>query len=161
VATQDPYDRDKHEDRSIWSSKFDQPKDKMRERMASGSPIPHVKKTRTQAVLTSLPVLMLIIGLAFHWFGENRQQQGVPIESEHQWLEGTFDRFTPRDNKATGKHYLWLATGERTRPLRISYEQKKMLLTANYEKGDAIEVKAAPTVEGSSTLWVIEVLTRQ
>ncbi len=160
MAAHDPYERDENEERSIWSSKFDQPKDKMRERMESGAPVPQVKKTRSQALITSLPVLMLIVGLAFHWWGESRQKQGVPIESEHQWLQGAFDRFTPRDDKASGKHYLWLTTEERTRPLRISYEQKKSLLNANYEKGDAIDVKAAPTVEGSSTLWVMEVLAR-
>ena len=146
------------DERSIWSSKYGQKPNKILERMNSAPAFPKVKRTRMQAVLTALPVLMLLVGLFYHWNKEKQQVQGSPIEASHQWLEGAYDRITPRTDKTGGKHYLWLRASERTRPIRITYEQKQWLLSENFSNGDSLTIKAAPTVEGSSVLWLIEVL---
>ncbi len=143
------------EERSIWSSKFDKNPDKIRDRINNAPPIPHVKKTRTQAVLTALPVLMLMAGLSFYWFGERQQTQSEPIlEAQENW-QGLFDRITPRDDKSTGKHFYWVRIGERTRPVRITYEQKVQLLKNAVDSGAPVELVVAPTVEGSNVMWLV------
>lgn len=149
-----------NKDRSVFSSKFDHKPDSIQQRINNAPAIPKVKKTRIQAVLTALPVLMLMVGLFFHWRGEQQQTSGTPIHSESQALIGDFDRITPRGEKATGKHFIWLKTGERTRPIRISYEQKVTLLAGPLNKGDTVQLNAAPTVAGSNVLWLIDVSVR-
>ncbi len=146
---------------SIWSSKYDQTPNKMRERMSSGPSIPQVKKTRIQAILTALPVLMLAGGLLFQWHGDRRQANNPPIIAQQLVLDGAFDRITPRGDKARGKHYLWLRTEDRTRPIRLTYEQKRALLQTGYTPGELLVVTAAPSVAGSTVLWLVQVSTRQ
>lgn len=151
---------DKNE-RSVFSSKFDTKQDSIRERIDNAPPIPKVRKTRTQAILTALPILMLGAGLLFHWNGERKQKNGTPIISEQQNLQGEFDRITPRGEKASGKHFIWLRDGERTRPIRITYEQKMQLKDQLLNSGDSVQLNTAPTVPGSNVLWLIDTSIRQ
>ena len=149
-----------NDERSVFSSKFDQKPNKIQERINNAPPIPRVKKTRIQAVLTALPILMLMAGLFFHWNGERRQTLGKPIAAEQQSLAGEFDRITPRGEKATGKHFVWLRIGERTRPIRITYQQKQELLARSINAGDSVVLNSAPTVAGSNVLWMMDLSVR-
>ena len=150
-----------HNNRSVFSSKFEQKPNTIQERINNAPAFPKVKKTRIQALLTALPVLMLLVGLYFHWRGEREQVTGSPINASQQTLVGHFDRITPRGEKTTGKHFIWLRTEERTRPIRITYEQKQALLAKSYDEGDAVQLSAAPTVAGSNVLWLISASVRQ
>jgi len=149
---------DQDDDRSIWSSRFNDKPDRIQERIRNAPPVPKVKKTRTQAILTALPILMLIAGFAYTSYGERQQVNGSPIESAQVNLAGVFERITPKGEKQKGKHYLWLRVDDRTRPIRIHYPQKTDLLSQNYQPGDAVSVRAAPTVAESTILWLIEVV---
>lgn len=151
---------DKNE-RSVFSSKFNHKPSKIQERINNAPDFPHVKKTRTQAVLTAAPILMLMVGLFFHWNAEKKQKSGTPITAEQQTLVGEFDRITPRGEKASGKHFIWLRTGERTRPIRITYTQKQELLAGPLSDGDSVQLNSAPTVADSKVLWLIDVSVSQ
>ena len=151
----------RNNERSVFSSKFEQKPNKIQERINNAPAFPKVKKTRTQAVLTALPVLMLLVGLFFHWNTERQQTAGTPITTEAQTLGGEFDRITPRDDKASGKHFIWLRTADRTRPIRITYEQKQELLAQSLSSGDKVQLHTAPTVSGSNVLWLIDLSVRQ
>jgi len=118
---------------SVFSSKFDQKPNKIQERINNAPPIPRVKKTRIQAVLTALPILMLMVGLFFHWNGERRQTLGKPIAAEQQSLAGEFDRITPRGEKATAR---------------------------SINAGDSVVLNSAPTVAGSNVLWMMDLSVR-
>lgn len=144
------------DEESLWTSKYNRHPNKMRERMNSGPAIPKVRKTRTQAVLTALPVLMLAAGILFNWYGERQQTHNSPIVTEQLVLNGKFDRLTPKGDKTGGKHYLWLQVADRTRPIRITYEQKRTLRASAYNPGTSMAVTAAPSVEGSKVLWFIK-----
>jgi len=104
-------------------------------------------------------VLMLLVGFFFHWNGERKQTSGTPITAELQTLHGEFDRITPRGDKASGKHFIWLRTDERTRPIRITYQQKQELLASSLSAEDKIQLNGAPTVAGSKTLWLVDMKT--
>jgi len=146
------------EERSIWSSKYGQEKpNSIERRMRRAPPVPAVPRTRTQAVLTALPVLMLLLGLSFYWSEQRSQRSGSPILSEQIRYAGQFDRITPSGDKTSGNHYLWLTEGENTRSVRLSYEQKALLRQASLVKGTSLELIAAPTVSGSTVLWLVEI----
>lgn len=148
-------------ERSVFSSKFDVKTDKIRERIDNAPPIPKVKKTRTQSVLTALPVLMLMAGLLYHWHTERQQTLSKPIVAAQETWQGVFDRITPRDDKVTGKHFYWVRIGERTRPVRVTYEQKVRLQAESVPPGSAVELIVAPTVEGSSVMWLVSASVSQ
>jgi len=149
-------------ERSVFSSKYDVSSDKIRERINNAPPIPKVRKTRIQAVLTALPVLMLMAGLLYHWHAERQQTQSEPILSAQEHWQGLFDRITPRDDdKVTGKHFYWVTIGDRTRPVRITYEQKRQLQAETVSKGSPVDLTVAPTVEGSSVMWLVSASVSQ
>jgi len=148
-------------ERSLFSSRYDKKSDKIRERIDNAPPIPKVKKTRIQAVITALPVLMLMAGLLYHWHGERQQTQSEPLLAAKEIWVGEFDRITPRDDKIKGKHFYWVRIGERTRPIRMTYAQKNQLLAEAVPPGTSVNLTVAPTVEGSSTMWLVEALISQ
>ena len=113
-------------------------------------------KNRIHSVLTSLPPLMLIIGLIVYYRGEKAQTDGSLIIQESQVVSGHYAGHSVVKGTADGKHYLWLETTTRKRGARINPEYVAVL--QGIDKGDAVTVEMAPTVSGSKTLWVYRVL---
>jgi len=112
-----------------------------------------LQRNRTYAVLSALPVLMLVIGLSFSYLSERRQSNGAPIRAASVQLSGRFDGFTRVGIGAEGRHYLWLQTEERRRGVRIRAAQARRL-GGELDKGQRIVIDAAPSVEGSRTRWL-------
>jgi len=104
-------DKPDNNERSIFSSKFDEKPNPSLDRYRNAPPVPKVKKTRTQAILTAAPVLMLLAGFGYYWYGERQQRQGVPIVSEQQEYVGAYDRLTPRGDKSGGSDQLRTKNG--------------------------------------------------
>ena len=112
-----------------------------------------LQRNRTYAVISALPVLMLMIGLTFSYLSERRQSTGAPIESASVQLAGAFDGFTRVGIGAKRRHTLWLRTEERRRGVRVQQDEVGEL-RATLSKGQGIVIDAAPSVEGSRTRWL-------
>ncbi len=113
-----------------------------------------VGKNRIHSVLTALPVIMLVVGLYVHYSGENAQISGQAITSESTTLEGIFNGLSRVKGSGSGKHFIWIETAARARGLRLTQQQSQRL--QSLQKGSSISILAAPTVSGSTTLWVYQ-----
>jgi len=145
----------KSDERSVWSSRFTPETDSIKQRIRNAPPVPRVRQTRTQAVLMALPFLMFGIGMGFHWYGEHQQQTGTVIVAEQVSLNGRYERITPSDQAHSTKSRLWVRVGDRSRAVRLKYEQRTQLQAV--QAGDEVVIEAAPTVTGSSVLWLTQV----
>jgi len=112
-----------------------------------------LQRNRTYAVLSALPVLMLLVGLAWSWLGERRQSGGEPIAAQSVTLQGRFDGLTKVGAGGEGRHYLWLQTEERRRGVRVVPREARRL-KGLLAPGEPITIDAAPTVDGSPTRWL-------
>ena len=109
------------------------------------------RKGRVQSILGALPVLMLVSGLYFYYSEERAQSRGAPLVAESVETGGTFERLSGASAGAKGRHYLWFDDGTRTRGVRIPPGAHAALEVL--EPGDVLELRLAPTVAGSRTLW--------
>ena len=110
------------------------------------------EKNRVHSVLTALPFLMLIIGLVFYFRGESAQNNGTLILDQSIELVGDFKGLSKVSGIGTTKHFLWLVTSNGERGVRIKPMQTQ--LVQELQVGDSVQLDAAPTVEGSKTMWI-------
>ena len=113
------------------------------------------KKDKIHSVITALPIIMLLIGLAFWYQKENAQQSGLTLLAESAELVGEFNGVSTAQSAGGGQFFLWLMQDGKPKTLRITSEQYDEY--RKQEVGDAVVITAAPTVSGSSTLWVVGV----
>ncbi len=109
-------------------------------------------KSRIHSVITALPLLMVLAGFYIYFKGENEQSSGTPIVSELVDRQGEYAGVS---SSGSNKHFMWLRDGEKNLGVRITVVQSEQL--KSIEKGVMLEVKAAPTVIGSNTLWAYSV----
>lgn len=117
-------------------------------------------KNRIHSVLTALPALMLMIGLYYYYQSERAQLNGPLIIEEAVTLAGEYNGMSELRSGGEGQHFLWLDTSARRRGVRVTGEQSWRLkqLENPLNAGDVLSVTIAPTVSGSKTLWVVEVV---
>jgi len=114
------------------------------------------EKNKIYSILTALPVLMLMIGLAVYFRGESKQNNGDYIEAEMIKREAAFKSFSEVSGIGKAKHYLWYTSEGNSRGVRISADQKHIL--ASLAEGDELSLELTPRVAGSTTLWVFRIL---
>jgi len=100
------------------------------------------------AILTALPILMLVAGLYIYYRGESRQSHSAPILAESVETSGTFTGLSA----TSGRHYLWLENDGVAKGVRIRTEQVPQLETLVRDM--PVKLKIAPSVHESSTYWV-------
>ena len=113
------------------------------------------KKDKIHSVLTALPFIMLLIGLIFWYRQESAQQSGAHVVAESVGFVGEFNGVSTARSAGGEQFFIWLMQDGNPKTLRITSEQY-----IEYEKqsvGDAVAITAAPTVSGSSTLWVVDI----
>ncbi len=113
------------------------------------------KKDKIHSVVTALPVIMLVAGLIYWYANGKNQRMMPPIQAEAVTLAGTFDGVAKEGNAGKEKYYFSLLQEGEPKSLRITSAQHEAFVDG--AKGSAIEVIAAPTVSGASTLWVMSV----
>lgn len=113
-------------------------------------------KNRVHSVLTALPVMMLVAGLAVFYVGERRQSTARPIAAESVRLDGLYAGVSTVKSGGQGQHFLWLqadAPDAERRGVRVPAEAVASI-RATLGVGQAIVVDAAPSVSGSGTRWL-------
>ena len=113
-----------------------------------------VKKNPVESVITTLPIIMLLGGLAFYYFNERRQVDGKILVDQMQQINGKFSGISAQSDKPESQRILWIKTPQRLRGGRVDYRQAQQL--EGLADGDPITVWAAPRVQGSKTLWVVK-----
>ena len=111
------------------------------------------QKTRSpvHALITALPLLMVIAGFTIYFRGESAQTHSLPIQAESIQLSGVFTGLSA----TSGRHYLWIEQAGITRAIRVREEQVSVL--DDLVRGEVLEVKAAPSVHESTTYWALHV----
>jgi len=96
---------------------------------------------------------MLATGLYFHYRGESAQSHGAPILAESVERQASFEGLSIVRSGGQGRHYLWFEDTEgEPHGARIRPGWRDSL--GSLAPGDEIRLRLAPTVSGSSTLWV-------
>lgn len=110
-------------------------------------------KTRNpvHAVITALPLIMLVAGLYIYYRGESQQAQNTPILAESIERTGVFTGLSA----TSGRHYLWLETQGVAKGVRVQAEQVASLDSLVRDK--PVRVKMAPSVHASKTYWALYV----
>ena len=121
-------------------------------------PYQPVNKNAIHSILTALPVLMLVAGLYIFYRSENAQTEGAPIVAESVESSGIYTGLSVVNSGGNGRHYLWFESGDRARGPRITSKQAATL--DSLVVGQPIQVRMAPTISGSSILWVYHVEQR-
>ena len=112
------------------------------------------RKNRIYSVVSALPVLMLVAGLALFYVKEGAQSGGAPIAAESSVATGAHRGISVVRSGGQGQHFLWFDDAERgRRGVRVTAEQDRAL-HAVLEDGDPLTLDIAPTVEGSTVRWV-------
>lgn len=106
-----------------------------------------------EAVVTTLPFMMLLIGVVLFYRGEMAESAGAPVLAESVRVEGRFRSVSQVASGGEGRHYLWFDTERRLRGPRITADQAVRLEAAELADGAPIVVDMAPHVAGSTTLW--------
>lgn len=111
------------------------------------------QKTRNplQALITALPLIMLIIGLYIYYRGEAKQTHSSPILAESVQMSGVFTGLSA----TSGRHYLWIEQAGVAKGVRLHEEQATVL--DDLVRGEVIELRAAPSVHASTTYWVLRI----
>ena len=113
-----------------------------------------VKKNPIHSMITTLPVIMLIIGLWFYFSGEKQQRTGEPILSEMIEVSGGFSGMSEQSKKPNAQRIIWIETPERLRGGRLDLQQYSLL--QGLKKDQPVRLWLAPRVEGSNLLWVVK-----
>ena len=123
-------------------------------------PEPYVSQRRNpiESILFALPVIMLLTGVYLFYRGEGAESTGLPLFEHSIAVSGTFAGLSVVQSGGEGRHYLWFDSDSRRRGPRLTALQARALSVL--DTGDTIEVRMAPHVEGSSTLWAWRVAHR-
>ena len=116
-------------------------------------------KSRIHSVLTALPVLMLVAGLYVYYRAEQAQVQGDLLLAEQVILTGEYQGLSEVKSLSESRYFFWLSLDAHSRGARIETAQwvaLKMLSPA-LEKGEVVQMTAAPRVSGSKTVWVVAI----
>jgi hypothetical protein len=109
------------------------------------------EKNPIHSILTALPVIMLIVGLYFHYKGESEQNKGAPIYAESLNIAGVFTGLSVVKSGSQGRHYLWIEEDGSTRGVRFRPDQVQFM--QELERGVETELSIAPTISGSGKYW--------
>lgn len=123
-------------------------------------------KSRMHSLLTTLPAVMLVLGLGYYYLGERAQTHSAPLLDQLQSYEGVFLGKTTVGGSQWGKHYLWLGVSASDDTVRrvgfriLQQESAAFEAARRAEKpllnvDDPIRVEAAPTVSDSGVRWVV------
>lgn len=115
-----------------------------------------VRKNPIHSVLTTLPVVMLLAGLAFYYLAEKNQREGKLLMQHTVLLQGQYKGISAQGKSADSRRILWVSTDLGLRGGRLTAQQAAWL--DELDKGALIEVAAAPRVDGSTVLWVFRVV---
>jgi hypothetical protein len=113
------------------------------------------KKHPIETLVTTLPLVMLLAGLAFYFLNERRQVDGQILFDQIQQFDGEYSGISQQSDKPDAQRIVWIQTPARLRGGRVDYQQAQQLKTLS--NGDPISVWAAPKIAGSNTLWVVKV----
>lgn len=113
------------------------------------------KKDPIHSVLTALPVLMLLIGLAFWYLKDRAQHSSPPLVKEAIELLGEFNGVSTTLSVSGTQYFVWLLQSENQKTIRITKDQ--YALYREQDVGTAVSITAAPTVSGSDILWVVDI----
>ena len=109
------------------------------------------RKNPIESILFALPVIMLVAGVYLFYRGEGAESAGAPLLEHSVSLSGVFAGLSVVQSGGEGRHYLWFDSQERRRGPRVTALQASALSVL--DTGDPIDVRMAPHVEGSTTLW--------
>lgn len=115
-----------------------------------------VKKNPIHSLVTTLPVIMLLVGLWFYYSGEKKQRGGEPVMTELITVSGIYTGSSEQNSNPGAQRLLWIKTADRLRGGRLDLAQFKALEVL--EKESDIRVWLAPRIAGSATLWVLKVV---
>ncbi|MFK7859480.1 MAG: hypothetical protein AB8B64_11675 [Granulosicoccus sp.] len=108
-------------------------------------------KTKTRnpvhAIITALPLIMVVAGLYFYYHGESQQSHSTPILAESVEKTGLFTGLSA----TSGRHYLWLEADGVAKGVRIKEEQVPLL--ESLIRDMPVLVRMAPSVHESTTYW--------
>lgn len=121
------------------------------------APISSPKKNPIHSIVTTLPVIMLMVGLWFYYSGEKKQRGGEPVMAELVSVTGVFSGTSEQNTNPGAQRILWIKTVDRLRGGRLDLNQYKLL--QSLKKDQMLEVWMAPRVRGSNTLWVLKVMS--
>lgn len=120
-------------------------------------------RSNLQSLLTSLPILMLLVGLWVFYRNEGAQTEAGPLLAESEQLVGQYQGVSQVRSGGSGRHYLWLRVesggsasaaqdgarrGFRLLPQHAAMARQQLTLD------DDVIVDVAPTVAGSETRWL-------
>lgn len=111
------------------------------------------------SVLTTLPAIMLLAGLGYYFFTENKQQSGALILSQTVEIQGRYRGISAQSNRKNAQRILWLQSTAGLRGFRVSAEQAHAV--GRLETDDQIELAAAPRVADSKVLWIYRLTAGQ
>lgn len=116
-----------------------------------------VRKSRIHSVLTALPLLMVIIGVSYHFSQEKQQRESQLLLDESIQMSGIVEGLSELQPLTgnQGKHFFWFESEGSKRGGRVT--QANSLLLGGLPAGDPVDVWLAPTVPGSRTKWVYQV----
>lgn len=104
------------------------------------------------SVLTTLPAIMLLAGIGYYFFAENRQQSGALIMAQSVETQGLYRGISAQSKRKNAQRILWLQTAAGSRGYRITAEQARVADVLNAD--DPISLAAAPRVADSKVLWI-------
>jgi len=113
-----------------------------------------VKKNPIESVVTTLPVIMLLGGLAFYFLNERRQVGGQILHDQIAEIDGEFSGISQQSDKPDAQRLLWIKTPSRLRGARVNHQQAQQLGVVS--AGDPLVVWMAPKVKGSKILWLVK-----
>lgn len=111
------------------------------------------QKTRNpvHALITALPLMMLMAGFYFYYRGESEQTDSAPIQAESVQVSGIFTGLSA----TSGRHYLWIEDAGIAQAFRLREQQ--VIVLDELVRGEPVQLTAAPTVHESTTYWVVRV----
>ncbi len=118
-----------------------------------------VRANPIHSVLTSLPVIMLLAGLGYYYFSENKQQSGALILSKSESIDGRYEGTSAQSGSPGAQRIVWLRSAAGLRGFRISADQLPALESLADKM--PISITAAPRVADSKVLWVYRLATAQ
>ena len=103
------------------------------------------------AIITALPVIMLVVGLFFYFRAEDKQMQGLPMLEKSIEASGIFTGVST----TSGRHYLWVEVEGTAKGVRFKPPQLPLL--EPLVRGESIDIRMAPSVENSTTYWALHI----
>ncbi len=118
---------------------------------------PIAEKNKIHSILTALPLLMVIIGVAYYMHGEKRQAESELVMSESSQHDVVVDGLSVLKSVSGkgGKYYFWFQLDGDKRGARVSEADSEYL--EHLTTGQQVIVSLAPTVPGSHIKWLYQV----